>query len=217
MRRAASPTPPTRRSSPASCRRPPHLGPIRACSRWPSRAAAPPAGHRRVRRARHRLGACRARLPHALHRRRRLLQPADGPGTRAAGPVLGKPLASRLRRAGARLDRRAGRPRGRADRGPVLGAAPVPVRQRLGDPRPDPHYRPGASRESPETQEAALAHADGPWAHSSRPSGGGLPPSASSARITGTAFGEDGYHGHRLAHPSVWDVPYAEFILEGMR
>lgn len=30
----------------------------------------------------------------------------------------------------------------------------------------------------------------------------------------GTAYGEDGYTGHRLAHPVVWDVPYAEFGLE---
>jgi hypothetical protein len=30
----------------------------------------------------------------------------------------------------------------------------------------------------------------------------------------GTAYGEDGYHGHRLAHPVVWEVPYAEFILD---
>ena len=29
----------------------------------------------------------------------------------------------------------------------------------------------------------------------------------------GTAYGEDGYHGHRLAHPTVWTVPYAEFLL----
>lgn len=29
----------------------------------------------------------------------------------------------------------------------------------------------------------------------------------------GTAYGEGGYHGHRLAHPVVWTVPYAEFIL----
>lgn len=30
----------------------------------------------------------------------------------------------------------------------------------------------------------------------------------------GTAYGEDGFVGHRLAHPVTWDVPYAEFILE---
>ncbi|MGE3807329.1 MAG: STM4013/SEN3800 family hydrolase [Gemmataceae bacterium] len=29
----------------------------------------------------------------------------------------------------------------------------------------------------------------------------------------GTAYGEDGYTGHRLAHRVVWTVPYAEFIL----
>jgi hypothetical protein len=29
----------------------------------------------------------------------------------------------------------------------------------------------------------------------------------------GTAYGEDGYWGHRVSHPVVWDVPYAEFIL----
>ena len=30
----------------------------------------------------------------------------------------------------------------------------------------------------------------------------------------GTAYGDDGYWGHRLAHPVVWTVPYAEFFLE---
>jgi len=30
----------------------------------------------------------------------------------------------------------------------------------------------------------------------------------------GTTYGEDGYTGHRLSHPLVWTVPYAEFILE---
>ena len=31
----------------------------------------------------------------------------------------------------------------------------------------------------------------------------------------GDAFGEDGYQGHRLGHPTVWDVPYGEAILQG--
>jgi hypothetical protein len=30
----------------------------------------------------------------------------------------------------------------------------------------------------------------------------------------GTAYGEEGYSGHRLAHSVVWDVPYAELLLE---
>lgn len=29
----------------------------------------------------------------------------------------------------------------------------------------------------------------------------------------GTAYGEDGFSGHRLAHPVVWNVPYADFLL----
>jgi len=29
----------------------------------------------------------------------------------------------------------------------------------------------------------------------------------------GTAYGEDGYTGHRLCHEVVWNVPYAEFML----
>lgn len=29
----------------------------------------------------------------------------------------------------------------------------------------------------------------------------------------GTAYGEEGYVGHRLCHPVVWTVPYAEFVL----
>jgi hypothetical protein len=30
----------------------------------------------------------------------------------------------------------------------------------------------------------------------------------------GTAYGEEGFTGHRLAHPVVWNVPYAEFLLK---
>ena len=29
----------------------------------------------------------------------------------------------------------------------------------------------------------------------------------------GTLYGEDGFDGHRLAHPGVWTVPYAQFFL----
>jgi len=29
----------------------------------------------------------------------------------------------------------------------------------------------------------------------------------------GTAYGEDGYFGHRLGHEVVWNVPYADFLL----
>jgi hypothetical protein len=29
----------------------------------------------------------------------------------------------------------------------------------------------------------------------------------------GTAYGEEGYTGHRLAHPSVWEIPFSTFLL----
>ncbi len=31
----------------------------------------------------------------------------------------------------------------------------------------------------------------------------------------GTAYGEEGYQGHRLSHETVWTVPYADFVLPG--
>jgi hypothetical protein len=29
----------------------------------------------------------------------------------------------------------------------------------------------------------------------------------------GTAYGEDGHHGHRVGHDVVWTVPYAQFVI----
>lgn len=77
-------------------------------------------------------------------------------------------------------------------------------------------FVPGADHDTPETQSAALAYVD---RH--------LPPlfEAMQRRAPvfvivcsdhGTAYGEDGYYGHRLAHPVVWTVPYAEFYLPEM-
>jgi len=70
-------------------------------------------------------------------------------------------------------------------------------------------------RESLASHAAALAYADSQ-----------LPPLFAALRSRGpslcivtsdhgTAFGEAGYHGHRLAHPTVWTVPYAHFTLPG--
>ena len=77
-----------------------------------------------------------------------------------------------------------------------------------------PHV-PGARRDSPDTQRAALRSVDA-----------ALPPLLAALRRRGdtllilcgdhgTCFGEDGYWGHRLAHPLVWTVPYAEVLLRG--
>jgi hypothetical protein len=79
---------------------------------------------------------------------------------------------------------------------------------------PNRSYLPGASEDSLETHAAALEYVDNQ-----------LPPlfDALSQRGRsfcifcsdhGTAYGEDGHEGHRVAHPTVWTVPYAEFVLE---
>jgi hypothetical protein len=62
---------------------------------------------------------------------------------------------------------------------------------------------------------AALAYVDGelpPLFDALRARGGALVVVCSDH---GTAYGDDGFQGHRLAHPCVWNVPYAHFMLEG--
>jgi hypothetical protein len=72
-------------------------------------------------------------------------------------------------------------------------------------------YVRGAQSDSVETQVAALEYVDRHLAplfdalqHRNRPGIGFL------ISDHGTAFGEDGYTGHRIGHPVVWSVPYAE-------
>jgi arylsulfatase A-like enzyme len=80
---------------------------------------------------------------------------------------------------------------------------------------PNRIFVPGAARDTRETHAAALRYVDG-----------ALPPLFEALRRRGpslcivcsdhgTAYGEDGFHGHRLAHPVVWTVPYAEWVLQG--
>lgn len=79
--------------------------------------------------------------------------------------------------------------------------------------QPNRFYLPGAADDTIESHAAALRYVDeqlgrlfagirsrGPWL-------------AVVCSDHGTAYGEDGFTGHRLAHPVVWDVPYAEFVL----
>jgi hypothetical protein len=80
--------------------------------------------------------------------------------------------------------------------------------------QPNCYYVEGARHDTLETHRAALAYVDRQ-----------LPPlfaalerrSAGFAIVCsdhGTAYGEDGYHGHRAAHPCIWDVPYTQFRWE---
>ncbi len=79
--------------------------------------------------------------------------------------------------------------------------------------QPNKHYLPGATADSKESQAAALRYVDSQ-----------LPPLFAAMRERGPslciissdhgeAYGDDGYFGHRLAHPSVWTVPYAQLVL----
>ncbi|HEY0073307.1 MAG TPA: STM4013/SEN3800 family hydrolase [Abditibacteriaceae bacterium] len=74
-------------------------------------------------------------------------------------------------------------------------------------------WTPGAQNDSIQTMSDALAYVDSqlpPLFEALRERAGALCVLCSDH---GTAFGEDGYEGHRLAHPVVWTVPYAEFVL----
>jgi hypothetical protein len=78
---------------------------------------------------------------------------------------------------------------------------------------PHAFYLPGAAEDCVESQRAALAYVDSC-----------LPPLFAALRRRGPcfclvmadhgeAYGEDGRRGHRIAHPTVTTVPYAEFFL----
>jgi hypothetical protein len=81
--------------------------------------------------------------------------------------------------------------------------------------QPNSFYLPDATGDSRDSHAAALAYVDSQ-----------LPPLFAALRRRGpsfcivcsdhgTAYGEDGYSGHRIGHPVVWTVPYAEFPLPG--
>jgi hypothetical protein len=79
--------------------------------------------------------------------------------------------------------------------------------------QPNRCYLPGAAEDSPATHAAALAYVDSqlpPLFRALRRRGPALCVVCSDH---GTAYGEQGYAGHRLGHPVVWTVPYAEFVL----
>jgi hypothetical protein len=81
--------------------------------------------------------------------------------------------------------------------------------------QPNRFYLPGAKEDCLESHAAALEYVDG---HLGRLFAGLRrrgPWLAVVCSDHGTAYGEDGYTGHRLAHPVVWEVPYAEFVLPG--
>lgn len=83
-------------------------------------------------------------------------------------------------------------------------------------PSPTYHYLQEATEDSIDSQQAALEYVDRQLpplfeALQARGRGGW----AFLMSDHGTTFGEDGYFGHRLARPAVWQVPYGECRWEG--
>ncbi|MGH8080734.1 MAG: STM4013/SEN3800 family hydrolase [Lysobacter sp.] len=80
--------------------------------------------------------------------------------------------------------------------------------------QPNRHYLPGAEHDDYRSHCAALRYVDSalaPLFAALRARGGAF---AIVCSDHGTAYGEDGFHGHRLAHPTVMTVPYAHFLLD---
>ncbi|MGB8702804.1 MAG: STM4013/SEN3800 family hydrolase, partial [Thermosynechococcaceae cyanobacterium] len=81
--------------------------------------------------------------------------------------------------------------------------------------QPNYFYQPGATEDSIDSHAAALEYIDRAlvplWTvlRHRAPTFGIL------CSDHGTAYGEDGYIGHRIAHAVVWTVPYAEFCFPG--
>lgn len=80
--------------------------------------------------------------------------------------------------------------------------------------QPNCTYIPGASHDTKETMRAALAYVDRHIPPLVGKMARRAPLLAVICSDHGTAYGEDGFHGHRLSHPVVLDVPYAEFVLD---
>lgn len=79
--------------------------------------------------------------------------------------------------------------------------------------QPNCIFMDGATEDSPATQAAALAYVDRQLPRLLDTLQRRAPVLCIFCSDHGTAYGEDGLYGHRLSHPVVWTVPYAEFIL----
>jgi hypothetical protein len=79
--------------------------------------------------------------------------------------------------------------------------------------QPNRFYLAGADRDTLKSHEAALAYVDSQVPPLFAAFQRRAPSIVVICSDHGTAYGEDGYFGHRLGHQVVWTVPYAEFVL----
>jgi hypothetical protein len=80
--------------------------------------------------------------------------------------------------------------------------------------QPNRFYVPDAQADTLATHAAALQYVDGQLPRLLQAFQSRGPLFGIICSDHGTAYGEDGYSGHRLAHPVVWEVPYGQFVLE---
>ncbi len=79
--------------------------------------------------------------------------------------------------------------------------------------QPNYFYLPGEKEDSIHSHAAALRYVDGALAELFMALEQRGPTFVIVCSDHGTAYGEDGYQGHRLAHEVVWNVPYGNFNL----
>ncbi len=79
--------------------------------------------------------------------------------------------------------------------------------------QPNRHYVPGAAHDGVDTQAAALRYVDRALAPLFEALSRRGPAFVILCSDHGTAYGEDGYEGHRHGHPVVMTVPYAQVEL----
>ena len=79
--------------------------------------------------------------------------------------------------------------------------------------QPNHGYLPGGAVDSVASHAAALRHVDAHVPRLVRALARGAPVFVIVCSDHGTLYGEDGYVGHRIAHPIVTTVPYAEIVV----
>lgn len=79
--------------------------------------------------------------------------------------------------------------------------------------QPNKHYLPGATEDTMASHAAAFRYVDAQLPPLFDAFARRGPTLALIMSDHGTCYGDDGYTGHRLAHPAVWTVPYAQVIL----
>lgn len=79
---------------------------------------------------------------------------------------------------------------------------------------PNRGYLAGCRKDNLDSHAAALRYVDRALAPLLAACAGRAPTFVIACSDHGSAYGEEGYHGHRVAHESVWTVPYAHFFID---